>query len=428
MSKVQRIILHIDFDSFFASVEQQHNPLFRNKPLGVTATNGRNCIIASSREAKKLGIGTGSRVQDALKICPTINLTGADFVKYWEVSKKFIAICRNYSPLVEVFSIDELFMDISLTAHLFGGPYALIAALKRQIHKEIGSYITVSVGVAENKLLAKLASGMKKPNGMFHIEPHMIEQVYKVASLTDICGIGERIKQRLNQMGVFTLLQLRRTPLSALVAEFGNVEGHFLYSVGQGEDVMPVQSFERAPEAKSVGRNYCLPQNEYDKRVVLQNIYELCEEVCIKLRRIERKARMFGVFLRGTEEFGGHILHNNYSYQGQDMFASVLQALYKQKPYVTKPEDLWEGYVRQIGVYASYLYDNAYLPRSLFPTVRNWEKLSHAVDKINERFGDHAIRSGYLLYADKLTTVPNGFMADRYERLQLARADFTEQQ
>src|SRR4051812_2109835 len=105
----KRIILHIDFDSFFASAEQQCNPLLRNKPIGVTATNGRTCIIASSREAKRLGIGTGTRSYDAFRICPSIKLVPADFWKYWEISKKFIRICNDFSPFIEVFSLDELF-------------------------------------------------------------------------------------------------------------------------------------------------------------------------------------------------------------------------------------------------------------------------------------------------------------------------------
>ncbi len=154
---MDKIILHIDFDSFFASVEQQFNPLLRNKPLGVTATNGRTCIIASSREAKRLGIKTGTRSYEAFKICPKLSLVPANFVKYFEISKKFLKICQNFSPEVELFSIDEVFMDITLTNHLFGGPCKMIEKIKKEIKEKIGEYITVSVGISYNKLLAKLA-------------------------------------------------------------------------------------------------------------------------------------------------------------------------------------------------------------------------------------------------------------------------------
>lgn len=412
---MHHIILHIDFDSFFASVEQQDHPEYRGKPLGVTASNGRTAIIAASREAKRKGIKNVMRTYDAYKICPTLQLTRANFTRYWEVSKIFISICKDFSPSVEVFSLDELFMDITLTAHLFGGTYSLIKQIKSRIREEIGEYITVSVGIAENKMLAKMASGLKKPDGIFEVKSTQIENVYAIAKLQDICGIGSRIEARLNQMGIYTLLKLRKVPLAMLIAEFGNVEGHFLYNVGLGEDIAPVHSFTQVDDVKSVGRNYCLPQNEYDKRLVLQNVYELCEEVCIKLRRLNMKARSFGVGLRGTNDLYGHTLRTMYSNQARDMFYSCLQ--------VIKRYDILfaEGYTRQLSVWASYLRDTDKTTLPLFPIEQRWDDLSTTLDKINEKFGDHAIRNGFLLYADKLTTVPNGYGSDKYERLLLSK-------
>lgn len=438
---MKRIILHIDFDSFFASVEQQRNPAFRGKPLGVTATNGRNCIIASSREAKKLGIGTGSRVHEALLLCPTLQLTPAGFTEYWNISKKFIAICKDFSPLVEVFSIDELFLDVTLTAHLFGGVDTLIRKIKARIREEIGEYITVSIGVSHNKLLAKLGSGMKKPDGVFSIPPHQVEAVYRVAKLTDICGIGNRIASRLHMMGIYNLLSLRRTPLDLLVAEFGNVEGHHLKNIGLGIDESTVSPYTDALEVKSVSRNYCMPQNEYDKRVVLQNIYELCEEVALKLRRLKKKAKTAGVFMRGDQAIGGHLSHDYYFSSGKELFYSTLAIIYASchpereqrgsvSPAFAEKELLnqlqydsaFKGYYRQLSVWAGNLKNEAELPRSLFPQERRKEHLVSIVDQINEQFGDHTIRNGFLLNATKLTTVPNGYMADRYERQILPNA------
>ena len=421
----ERTILHIDFDSFFASCEQQYDPALRNKPIGVTAHNGRTAIIAASREAKKMGVKNVMRSYEAFRLCPELKLVSADFVKYWEVSKKFITICQHYSPFVEVFSIDELFLDVTLTAHLFGGVDGLIQKLKAELAQEVGECITVSVGIAQNKMLAKLASGLRKPNGVFRVEKNRHLDVYKIAELTDICGIGSRIEARLNQMGIYSLTKLAKVPLSSLIAEFGNVQGNFLYNVGQGLDVAPVHSFSRAPEAKSVGRNYCLARNEYDRRVVLQNIFELCEEVCIKLRRINKKARMFGVYLRGTEVLGSHALNPSYTDLGQEMFRSCLFALAKIKPAAEDADGLWEGYVRQIGVYASYLKNSEEVTLPLFKREQNWDRLTSTIDSLNKRFGNHTVRNGFLLYGDKLTTVPNGFMADRYELLQLSKTALT---
>ncbi len=410
-----RTILHIDFDSFFASVEQQHNPIFRNKPLGVTATNGRNCIIASSREAKALGIGTATRVHDALKLCPTINLTSADFRKYWVESQKFIEICKDFSPYVEVFSIDELFMDITQSAHLFGGTDRLIKQIKQRIAQEVGAYITVSVGVSYNKMLAKMGSGLRKPNGITKITPENLIHVYRNAILTDICGIGQRIQARLNSMGIYTLSQLHHAPLPTLIAEFGNVEGTFLKRVGLGIDESNVIPYTETPTVKSVSREYCLPHNQYDKHIVLQNIYELCEEVGIKLRRLHKKARSAGVFIRGTTSIKGHKTYKTYFSTGKEMFAICSAVLSQNK------EAFYNGYVRQIGVWAGNLEDIQHTPLSLFDTQKS-EKLLETIDILNNKFGDHTIRNGFLLYADKLTTVPNGWMSDTYERTLLSSA------
>ena len=262
-------VLHIDFDSFFASVEQQDNPVLRNKPLGVTATNGRTCIIASSREAKKLGIKTGSRTYEAFQICPDLKLVSANFVKYFDVSKKFLKICQNFSPDVELFSVDEVFMDVTLTNHLFDGTYKMINRMKKEIQEKIGEYITVSIGISHNKLLAKLASGINKPDGIFEITKNNLEAVYSRSELTDVCGIGNRIKLRLNKIGIYTLIQLRNAPINILKQEFGDFEGHFLKNIGLGIDSDSLSSFTSSPDVKSVGRNYCLPKNEYNKTVIL---------------------------------------------------------------------------------------------------------------------------------------------------------------
>lgn len=406
-----RIILHIDFDSFFASAEQQDNPLFRNRPIGVTATSGRSCIIAASREAKALGIKSPSRTFDAKRICPSIIFVPAHFTRYWEISKKFIDICKDYSPFIEIFSLDEVFMDVTRTAGLFGGTSPLIDRIKSCLRQEIGEYVTASFGVSHNKLLSKLASGLRKPNGIVEIKPEDVPIVYKIAKLTDICGIGSRIEARLNQMGIFSLLQLSKAPLSALIGEFGEVEGNFLKQVGEGVDHRPIILYTDSPEVKSVGRNYCLPVNEYDKRKVLQNVYELCEEVALKLRRLNKKARGVGFYLRGSENIGSNRTNGRFMNTGKDLFNIFLQLF-----------DLSRGeYVRQISIWAFHLKDSDYIPSSIFHEDQKEQRLVRIVDRINERFGDHTIRNAFLLYADKLTIVPNGYMADRYERDKFAK-------
>ncbi len=440
---MNKIILHIDFDSFFASVEQQYRPEMQGKPLGVTAQNGRNAVIAASKEAKKLGVTGGMSRFDALKLCPTMQFVSADFPKYWEISKKFIAICKDYSPFIEVFSIDELFLDVTMTAHLFGGVFPLVKHLKDRIRKEIGEHITVSVGISYNKLLAKLGSGLKKPDGVVSIKPSQVPYIYSMAKLQDICGIGPRIEKRLNQMGIYTLTQLSQTPLTSLLAEFGQVEGTFLFHVGKGIDMRDVISFTITQEAKSISRNYCLPKNEYNSRIVLQNVYELCEELGIKLRRLGKRARHVGFALRGRNSIARQRTFSHYMDNGKDLFTMLL-FLVQQTTYVSltmanqdgwpygkedtaSVEFVWQhffsdlGYVRQISVWVSYLANKEQTSQHMFYDNMKYENVVRVIDVLNEKYGDHTIRNGFLMYADKLTTVPNGFMADRYERVKLAQ-------
>lgn len=414
---MQRIILHIDFDSFFASVEQQDNPSLRGRPIGVTAANSRTAIIAASIEAKKMGVRGGSSAREGFSLCPNMILVPAHFNRYFEISKEFLKICRLYSPFIEVFSIDELFMDVTNTAYLFGGVENLIAKLKAQISHDIGEWITVSVGVSYNKLLAKLASGLNKPNGMFVITPENLDRVYSQVELTDICGIGFRIEKRLKMLGVSNLLKLRQISLEQLKAEFGPHEASFLKQVAWAQDETEVIHFGHAPDVKSVGRNYCLARNEYNQRVILQNVFELCEEISIKLRRLGKKARTVGLSLRGTTSMHGRHTVATYMDTGKEIF-EVCKVFYRQWNWGQGEHD---GMVRQISVWAAGLMDINAIPHSLFDLNYRNDRLIHTIDEINEKFGDHTIRNGFLLYSDKLTTVPNGFLADKWDRMQLTK-------
>lgn len=409
-------ILHIDFDSFFASVEQQFDPSLRGKPVGVTAATSRTAIIAASREAKKMGVKGGSSWYEVKKFCPGLILIPAHFSKYLEMSKRFLSICRRYSPEIEVFSIDELFMDITTTARLFGGVEQLIIQLKQHIAEEIGEYITVSIGISHNKLLAKLASGLEKPNGVTRITKENLDRIYGQIAVTDICGIGPAIAKRLAQMGIQNLIQLRTVPYSGLRAEFGPHEAQFLASVAFGKDDTPLSHFGNGVTTKSIGRNYNLPRNEYDKRKIAQTIFELFEEVAIKLRRLGKKARTVGVLLHGNTTCHIRKTVQLYADSGKELF-SIMKNEHL--------EDMIEEmvYVRQISVWVSSLEDEPHTPLSLFEIATKQKEIQQVVDLVNEKFGDHTIRNGFLLTAPKLTTVPNGFLADKWDRKQLATLD-----
>ena len=431
------LILCIDFDSFFASCEQHFNPNLRGVPIGVTAANGRTCIIAASREAKKYGVKTGTRTWEALRMCPTIKFVKSDFERYYEITKKFLSICSSYAPDVELYSIDELFIDLTPALHLYPSLDWLVTDIKNRIKNEVGEVITVSVGASHNKLLAKLASGLEKPNGFVQITHDNLDSIYAKIALTAVSGIGGRLQIRLNAMGIYTLFQLRKCPLEYLKAEFGPACALHLKAIADGKDVSLVKSYKEMDSIKSVGRNYCLPANEYDQIIILQIVYELCEEIAIKLRRLNKKARTIGLSLQGERMMHGQKTTTFYMNKGKDLFEickflydswkwrgnshsnSITNKVYGQeaRPEPERREGEW---VRQISVWTSNLTDDNNLNTSLFENPRRDDVLK-AVDRLNDKYGGHIVRSGYVAQAPKLKTVPNGFLADKWERLKLTQ-------
>ncbi len=408
---MKRTILCIDFDSYFASCEQHFNPNLRNHPIGVTATNGRTCIIAASREAKKKGIKTGMRTWEAVNICPEIIFIPADFDRYLDITKKFLDICSRYSPIVELFSLDELFMDLTPVMHLYPSIFSVVERIKADIRNEIGPVVTVSVGLSHNKLLAKLASGLDKPDGFAEINEKNLDTIYAQIKLTTVCGIGERLKKRLYCLGITNLLTLRDYPLFHLKKEFGNVCALHLKDIAYGKDVSLVRHFTHQETVKSVGRNYCLPQNEYSQERILQIMYELCEEVALKLRKLDKKAKTVGLSLAGEKSMQGRKTTDRYMDKGQDIF-EVCYFLYQKWN--------WQWMVRQISIWVSSIEDKKVTTYSLFEDPRQ-DKLLKAVDSLNKKYGGHIVRNGYLAYAPKLPTKPNGFLADKYQREEIRK-------
>jgi len=403
-----RSILHIDFDSFFASCEQHFNPNLRGKPIGVTAENGRNCIIAASREAKKQGVRSPSTTWEATRICPEITFVKADFERYLEITKKLLQIANRYSPVVELFSLDEVFIDLTEVLSLYPSVFFIVEDFKNKLRQEIGPTVTCSMGISYNKLLAKLATNLDKPDGFSIIDKENKDKVFSNIKLTDIMGIGQRYSVRLNLLGIFNFRQLQEYPMYLLRAEFGKVASENLKALAFGIDDTPVISYLEDVETKSVGRNYCLPENEYDQDKALKTLYELCEEIAIKLRRLKMKSRTIGLFLHGNESFGQRQTIQGYTSSAKEIFEVCSRFFKKWKPQ----------YARQISIWAGNLIEEQHVTLSMFDSPKK-DIIQQTIDKVNDRFGHHTIRNGYLTYAPKLHTKPNGYGADRVMRKEI---------
>ncbi|NVN90547.1 MAG: DNA polymerase IV, partial [Desulfuromonadales bacterium] len=214
-----RVIMHIDQNAFFASVEQQANPELRGKPIAVVGGHGRTVITTSSYEARARGVKTGMAVWEAKRACPELLIVVGDNRKYQHTSSKIVEIFRDYTPEVEVFSIDEAWLDVTSSLSLFESPERIAHLIKARIRHAFG--ITCSIGIAPNKLLAKLASDMQKPDGLVVIKAEGVARVLERMPIKELCGIGKKMQRHLNMMSIYTCGELGRCDEARLTRKFG---------------------------------------------------------------------------------------------------------------------------------------------------------------------------------------------------------------
>ena len=396
-----RTILHIDFNSYFASVEQQANPRLRGKPIGVTGGDRmtRTVLGAASIEAKKFGVKTGMQIWEAKKLCPQIILVKGDCDKYLGTTKRFLNILKDYSPYLEVFSIDECFLEIGVE------PLKIAQEIKSRIKQEIGEWITCSIGISYNKLMAKLAGSLQKPDGLVVIadQGEAIKVLDRV-ELDEICGIGPRIKGRLNNMGVFNFKNLRKVPLEALLASFKSY-GQTLYNMARGIDHSPVAPFYEKEEVKSVGHRHTLDHDINDPVEIKQILLKLTEMVARRLRAKNLVGKTVYCWFRFAD-FDGAGMQTTIqpTNDGMEIFKAAWKIFHQ----------IWPGEkIRMVGVSISNLKPQNPQNLSLLPEMNKQETMLKVIDKINDKYGEFTLQRGALLGSTQMRRKPNPYLADR---------------
>ncbi|MEK9143355.1 MAG: hypothetical protein AAB481_01865, partial [Patescibacteria group bacterium] len=246
-------IMHVDLNSCFATIEQQANPLIRGKPMVVAAyTTGRGCILAASVEAKRLGIKTGMRVSEGKNLYPCLVVLPPDPEKYRWVNRKLRVLLSSYTPYLSVESIDEMVMDL---AHAPRKDTISVAnEIKLRIKQEIGEWLTVSIGIAPNRYLAKVASGLHKPDGLDVITKENIEEILTGLRLEDLCGIKEGNAGRLRFMNIKTPVEFFRATAVALIRALHSKTGWNWWQRLHGYETIPFD----VPEQKTYGQSFAL--------------------------------------------------------------------------------------------------------------------------------------------------------------------------
>jgi DNA polymerase IV len=399
-----RIILHLDMDSYFASVEQQASPALRGRPIGVTGRPQDNSIVvAASREAKRCGVKTGMPNWEARRLCPSLRLVPGKAERYIATTKRFLAILKDYTPLLEVFSIDEVFMDVTQEAPRYGGPLAMARAIKDAFREALGPCITCTIGIASQKAFAKLIAKRYKPDGIGILSDEDLAALLEETPVADLCGIGARIAARLERIGVRTLGQLGRTSSRYLKQEFG-VYGLFLKELGQGRDSTPVIPYTTVAPVKSVGHSKSLPPQLRAFPLALRVLHDLCDRVGRRMRKLGYVGRTvyFGFRLGSIGPHHGKQMTLPFSTDdAETIYAACLTIHRKMTP---QPDT-----VSQIGVSVRNLSEKRDRSEALLEEDRHRERLNNVIDRIRDRFGERAIVSGQTLLYEAIPEHVGGY-------------------
>lgn len=374
-------------NAFFASVEQQANPALRGKPVAVVGSGHRTVITTSSYEARAKGVKTGMAVWEGKRLCPELIVVVGSNKKYSHTSTEINRIFLDYTPEVEAFSIDESFLDVTRSIRLFGSAERIAYLIKARIRHNFG--ITCSIGIAPNKLLAKLASDMQKPDGLTIIEPENVKRILEHLPVKELCGVGRKMERHLLMMGIRTCGELALCDETRLTRKFG-VVGKRLKLMGQGIDDSPVIPFGEEEQVKSVGHSRTLERDIDDPQEIRRFLLQLSEMVGSRARRYNVSGKTISLYVRYADFFsswGRQTTLNSCTNQSDDIYKGALSILNSVK---------LEQPVRLLGVTLSNLqHEIEQLP--LFLEEKRKLEATKAMDAVNSRFGDMVVTFGSLV-------------------------------
>ncbi|CAB5163681.1 DNA polymerase IV (EC [Olavius algarvensis associated proteobacterium Delta 3] len=373
------MILHIDMDAFYASVEQLDNPWLKGKCVIVGGTSKRGVVSAASYEARRLGIHSAMPAFKARKKCPDAVFLPPRMERYKDISGQIMELLRQFTPRVEVVSIDEAYMDITGTSRLFGTPVDIGIKIKKKIREEIA--LTCSVGIAPSKFLAKIASDMDKPDGLFIIMPEEVAGFINTLPIGKVPGVGKRTHTILERMGIRTLGDVRSYSKMLIIRRLGKF-GERLLLLSEGVDESPVTP---AHLRKSASSERTLSEDTDNPALLKTLLLSQAEEVARQLRKLEVKARTVTLKLK----------HADFRQVSRSTTLPIptraSETLYREGVKLLESYRLMQK-VRLVGLGASGFVDSRTPAQmELFEagprSEENWEKVDRALDTISAKFG-----------------------------------------
>ena len=399
------LIMHIDLNSCFATVEQQARPMLRGKPVAiVNRRTEHTAIVTASYEAKAKGVKVGMKLREARALCPGIIALESDPSKYRYVYHKLLDIMRDYSAHVTMKSIDEGVIDFHHTsADVRGRDLVEIAhEIKRRLREEIGVWMRCNIGIAPNRFLAKTAAGLNKPDGLNVLTSHNIRTVLGELRLIDLTGIAERNQRRLNAVGIYTPLQFLDADVVTLQRMvFKSVVGRWWYDRLRGWEVDDVSS-----DVKRVGRQYVLERFDLSYEEILGRLHHLCESVGWRLRSQDKSARGVYVYGRTHERQYWHSSTlSSLPFSSDKTIYILARQLFEQAP----------DQLKEIGIHVYAIEPIIDQQLSLFSDqIVRERQVTGAIDTLNRRFGERTVHSAHTLASGLYVSQKIPFGSTRY--------------
>lgn len=368
-------VMHVDLNSCFASVEQQANPLLRGKPVAVAAyATPSGCVLAASVEAKVRGVKTGMRVREARVLIPELVVLEPDSDKYREVHGRLKRVLECYTDVLVAKSIDEYVLDLKRTPALKRGLVEVGGEIKRRIRQEVGEWMRVSIGLSTNRNLAKVASNLRKPDGLEVIDKNNFWEVYGRLKLEDLHGINERLAVRLNMAGMRNVREMYEADVWKLKEAFGSALAYYWYSRLRGWEVDEVEWGR-----KSFGNMYSLPKATKEVEELSPILMKLVSKAAARMRRDGYTAR--GVWV-GMRFAGGGYWHKRKTGEKELVDSRVIYRLALRL--------MREGLSDRVGnlsVTCFGLSRRKEVQMSLFGEVERERRVMEAMDELNEKWG-----------------------------------------
>ncbi|MEW5701954.1 MAG: DNA polymerase IV [Candidatus Zixiibacteriota bacterium] len=388
-----RRIMHVDMDAYFAALEQAINPHLRNRPVVVgSPPRARGVVSTASYECRVHGIRSGMSSAQAYRLCPQAVFVGVDVRHYVYASSELLKIYEDYSPTVEVVSVDEAFLDITGCASLFGDEEQLAMRLKERLRSELS--LTCSVGIAPNKIMAKMASSVFKPDGLTIIMPADIPRILYPLPVEKMWGVGPVMRQVLAKLGVLTVGDLARCDPRTLRRYLGKV-GEVWGRLARGDDDSPVLAPDDQPPEKSIGHEHTLSADSNRPDHLYSVLHDLSDRVARRMRRHGWRGRTVTVKYR-FQDYSTHTCRATFPTPTDDsrQIYRVASDLFGKH---------WDGRapIRLLGVSASHLEQSESLAQQtdLFSRLHlgstRRPSVDSVVDDIRDRFGERAIWGGY---------------------------------